>query len=101
MTSAQILQLTGSILLLIAFLLAQSSSIATTSPSYLILNWVGSGLLAGGLALAMQIGVVLEVIWSAASLISLVRLLAPPCREAHRHQFSPQGTTNTERETPC
>jgi hypothetical protein len=101
MTSAQILQLTGSILLLIAFLLAQSASISTASLSYLILNWLGSGLLAGGLALATQIGFVLEVIWSAASLISLVRVLAPSRRAARRHQFSPHSATNTERETPC
>jgi hypothetical protein len=100
MTSAQILQLTGSILLLIAFLLTQSSSTATTSLSYLILNWIGSGLLAGGLALAMQIGFVLEVIWSAASLISLVRVIAPSRHAVRGHQFSLESNTNTERKTP-
>jgi hypothetical protein len=101
MTSAQILQLTGSILLLIAFLLAQSALISTTSLSYLILNWIGSGLLAGGLALATQIGFVLEVIWSAASLISLVRVLAPRRHSMRDYQFSLEGNTNTERKPPC
>src|SRR3954471_6876780 len=101
MTGAQILQLAGSILLLVAFLLAQSSSIATASLSYLILNWIGSGLLAGGLALAMQIGFVLEVIWSAASLIGLVRVLPPRRHSMRDHQFSLEGNTNTERKPSC
>ncbi|MGH9525131.1 MAG: CBU_0592 family membrane protein [Terriglobales bacterium] len=69
-------QLLGAILVLIAFGLSQIGSMKPHSYSYLLLNLVGSGLLAVSAAVLLQWGFLLmEGVWAAVSLTSLLRRL--------------------------
>ncbi|MGH9535835.1 MAG: CBU_0592 family membrane protein [Terriglobales bacterium] len=71
------MQLTGAILVLIAFGLSQMGAMKSHSYSYLLLNLVGSGLLAVSAAVMVQWGFLLmETVWAAVSLASLVRRIA-------------------------
>jgi len=67
-------QLTGALLVLLAFALAQARVLALTSPAYLGLNLVGSAVLAGNAAVGGQWGfVLLNATWCAVSAGALLR----------------------------
>jgi hypothetical protein len=70
-------QLTGSFLILVAFIGVQMGRVSTARFPYLIANVVGSVLLLVTAVVEEQWGfVLLEVAWLAVSLWSLVRLLS-------------------------
>jgi hypothetical protein len=70
----QVLQILGALMILVAFGAAQFQRMATTSYAYLILNLVGSAILATLAALGRQWGfLLLEGAWAVVSLVSLVR----------------------------
>jgi hypothetical protein len=70
----QLVQLLASLLVLAAFLAAQSGVLHPTSRTYLGLNLAGSAVLAVLAALAVQWGfLLLESVWAAVSASGLVR----------------------------
>jgi hypothetical protein len=76
-------QLTGSFLILVAFIGVQMGKLSTARFPYLIANVVGSGLLLVTAVIEEQWGfVLLEIAWLAVSFWSLVRLVSR--RTAHR-----------------
>ncbi|MFC8127663.1 hypothetical protein [Streptomyces sp. NPDC057302] len=67
-------QLIGSALILLAFILAQAGRLGTGTWAYLWLNFVGSGLTAGDALYERQWGfLLLEGAWMVVSLLSLVK----------------------------
>ena len=74
---SQLIQITGSLLVLAGFALSQRGVVSPKSLSYLILNLVGSGVLAVEAVVEQQWGfLLLEGVWaivSAASLIAVLR----------------------------
>jgi hypothetical protein len=77
-----VLQVIGSVLVLVAFALSQRHILSTSSAIYLVLNVVGSALLAMLALQERQWGfLLLEAVWgvvSAASLVATLRRRAPP-----------------------
>jgi hypothetical protein len=72
----QVIQVLGSLLILIAFAAAQRGAIGQTSKSYLVLNVVGSTILALLAALETQPGfLLLETCWALVSGWSLIKVL--------------------------
>jgi hypothetical protein len=70
-------ELVGAVLILSAFVLAQIGRLTTAALSYLLLNFVGSGVLAVVAAIDGDTGfLLLEGVWAAVSAFSLVRLVA-------------------------
>jgi hypothetical protein len=85
---AQLVQVVGSLLVLAAFAANQRGRLATTSLPYLLLNLVGSAILAVLAALGHQWGfLLLEATWAAVTAWSLS--LDPPILAAPRHRGSP------------
>ena len=75
----QVIQVLGSLLILTAFAAAQRGAIAPTSKSYLLLNIVGSTILALLAALETQLGfLLLETGWALVSGRSLIKVLRRP-----------------------
>jgi hypothetical protein len=75
----QVIQVLGSLLILIAFAAAQRGAIGQTSKSYLVLNVVGSTILALLAALETQLGfLLLETCWALVSGWSLIKVLRRP-----------------------
>ena len=71
---AQVVQLVGALLILAAFVAAQMGRLDVLSPLYLWLNILGSILLAILAIVEFQLGfLLLEVVWTAVSIHSLVR----------------------------
>lgn len=67
-------QISGSLLILVPFVLAQLGRLTPLSPVYLLLNLVGSGVLAADAALGHQWGfLLLEGVWALVSVLSLLR----------------------------
>ena len=67
-------QISGSLLILVPFVLAQLGRLTPLSPTYLLLNLVGSGVLAADAALGHQWGfLLLEGVWALVSVLSLLR----------------------------
>ena len=77
----QIIQLAGSVLILAAFLAAQLDRLTTRSMAYLMLNMVGSAVLAVLAAMGRNYGfLLLEGVWaivSAAGIVAVVRASRP------------------------
>jgi hypothetical protein len=72
----QVVQIVGSLLILVPFGLAQLGRLATHSRPYLLLNLVGSAALATDAAVGSQWGfLLLEGAWAIVSLVGLVRAL--------------------------
>jgi hypothetical protein len=73
----QLVQIVGSVLVLIPFALAQLGRVDARSLSYLGFNLVGSGVLAVDAALTLQWGfLLLEGTWAVVSLCGLLRVLS-------------------------
>ena len=71
---APIVQVGGALLVLAGFILAQVGVVRTTSPIYLVLNLVGSAVLAVDAFVHGQWGfLLLEGVWAIVSAIGLVR----------------------------
>jgi hypothetical protein len=70
----QVIQVLGSLLILAAFVQAQRGKLSTESRAYLVLNLVGSVILACLAAVEFQLGfLLLEFSWAVVSAHSLVR----------------------------
>jgi hypothetical protein len=71
----QIVQLAGALFILSAFILAQMKRLRSESAVYLVLNFVGAGLLSVVALIDSDWGfVLLEVVWTLVSGAGLVRL---------------------------
>lgn len=72
----QIIQVAGSLLILIPFVLAQLGRVTPDSLRYIVLNLVGSTVLALDAADGRQWGfLLLEGVWALVSLLSLIRFV--------------------------
>lgn len=72
----QVIQITGALLILAAFGGAQLGKMATDSRFYLVLNLLGSAILAGVALNESDWGfLLLEAVWALVSLWSLIRVL--------------------------
>ena len=72
----QLIELVGAVLILSAFVLSQLGRLVPTSPTYLVLNLAGSGVLAVVAAIDGDLGfLLLEGVWAAVSAYSIGRLL--------------------------
>ena len=72
----QLIELLGAVLILSAFVLAQLGRLATESLTYLVLNFVGAGILAVVAAIDGDTGfLLLEGVWAAVSASAIVRFL--------------------------
>ena len=73
---SQLVQIVGSLLVLAGFALAQRGVLDQKSRRYLIVNLVGSALLAGDAIVEAQWGfLLLEGVWALVSLVSLIAVL--------------------------
>jgi hypothetical protein len=73
----QLVQIVGSVLVLIPFALAQFGRVDPRSLSYLAFNIIGSGILAVDAALTLQWGfLLLEGTWAVVSLLGLRRAVS-------------------------
>ena len=71
-----VIQIAGSLLVLAGFALAQFGVLDLRSRLYLVLNTVGSGILAGDAALERQWGfLLLEGVWAIVSAVGLIMVL--------------------------
>ncbi len=72
----QLIEVVGAVLILTAFVLAQFGRLATASLTYMVLNVVGSGMLAVVAAVDGDVGfLLLEGVWAIVSAYSIVRFL--------------------------
>lgn len=72
----QIIQVAGSLLILTAFVASQKNKLATTSLTYLLLNLVGSAVLAVLAALHHEYGfLLLEGVWAIVSAVGVIGVL--------------------------
>lgn len=75
----QLLQMCGSVLVLVAFALTQRGVLDQRSSRYLVLNVVGSAILAAQALVLHQWGfLLLEGVWALVSAVSLVGVLRRP-----------------------
>jgi hypothetical protein len=82
----QLVQVAGSLLILAGFAAAQAGRLSIDSPRYLVLNFVGSAILAVLAFIDQQWGfLLLEGVWAIVSLYGLVQLLRghPPTAPGH------------------
>jgi len=78
------IQIGGAILVLLGYVLGQLGRIDTGSKSYLLINLIGSALLAADALAGRQWGfLVLNGVWAVISLIYLIRLLTDTARSAN------------------
>lgn len=71
-----VVELVGAVMLLSAFALSQTGRMGTASPSYLLLNFLGSGILAVVAAIDGDVGfLLLEGVWAAVSAVGVAKLV--------------------------
>lgn len=71
----QLIQIVGAVLILIAFIAAQAGRLSPHAVSYVVLNLVGSLVLAGVALHSADLGfLLLEAVWAIVSAWSLVQL---------------------------
>ena len=71
-----VIELTGAVLILTAFVLAQFGRLATASLTYMVLNFVGSAILAFIAAVDGDVGfLLLEGVWAMVSGFAVARFL--------------------------
>ncbi len=71
-----VIELTGAVLILTAFVLAQFGRLPTASLAYMVLNFVGSAVLAFVAAVDGDVGfLLLEGVWAMVSGYAIVRFL--------------------------
>lgn len=76
MVLEQLVQIAGAVLILVAFAAIQLGTMSPSSRTYLVLNLAGAGILAVVAWLDRDLGfLLLEGVWAAVSLWSLVRVL--------------------------
>lgn len=69
-----VVQIAGSLMILVAFIAALGGRLQQSSYAYLAVNAVGSGLLAATAVINLEWGfILLEGVWAAVSLYSIVR----------------------------
>lgn len=69
-----VVQIAGSLLILVAFVAALGGKMQQSSYTYLVANTIGSGALAGTAIINLEWGfILLEGVWSLVSLYSLIR----------------------------
>ena len=69
------IQVIGSLIVLVPFVLVQLRKLTPTHPAYLVANVVGSGVLAVEAVLGQQWGfLLLEGVWAVVSVVGLVRV---------------------------
>jgi len=74
MDGEQIAQIIGSLLILVAFILLQTKHMKATSTSYLLINFIGAGILAVTAIMTVQWGfIILEGVWSLVALGGLIQ----------------------------
>lgn len=79
------MQIVGALLILIAFAGVQFGRVDPLSPTYLWLNLVGSIILAGLAYIESQWGfLLLETVWAAVSVYSLIQVSAAPMQGGAR-----------------
>ncbi len=79
----QLIQVIGSLLVLAGFALTQRGVIGQKSRPYLVVNLVGSGILAVGAVIEQQWGfLLLEGVWAVVSAISLAGVLRTRSRRS-------------------
>jgi hypothetical protein len=82
----QSIQIAGSLLILSAFVAAQAGRLRTTAPAYLVLNLIGSAVLAVLAALHAELGfLLLEGVWAIVSAVGVVALLRGRTPRAAEH----------------
>ncbi len=85
-----IIQVAASLLILVPFVLAQVGRVTTSSIAYLVLNLVGSTVLAVDALFGAQWGfLLLEAVWAIVSAIALVRRLVSGPPEATKGSAAP------------
>lgn len=88
----QLVQVAGALFVLAGFTLAQLGRLDHQARGYLILNLVGSFILAADAVIDRQAGfVLLEGVWALVSAWGLIRWLAPDRRKDGKHKSSAGG----------
>ena len=85
-TGYQLIQVAGSLLILAAFAASQAGKLPIDSQRYLVLNFIGSAILAVLAGIDQQWGfLLLEGVWAVVSLYSLLQLVRgrPPTAPGH------------------
>jgi len=74
MNTWQLIQIVGSLLILVAFILQQTKRVEADSTLYLWINFLGAGILCVTAIMTWQWGfIILEGVWSLVALVGLIR----------------------------
>ena len=88
----QLVQIVGALLVLVGFTLAQFGRLDQHSAAYLIVNLLGSAMLAVDALFGRQLGfLLLEGVWALVSAWGLIRMVNTRGRPAWSHALRPPG----------